>query len=215
MDTRQILDRFYRLPEARPGRLSSLLRRGAATFWNWVRDHTPRLAVGAVAVGVWVIAHVYYYNTLLDLEMNVTAARAQIGASEQKRGHIQRNLVRLVRYYAAYERGVMKDLTELRTAESAGDAVPAQIMLARLDAVAEQYPKLELGGTVVQFSQIINEMETEITERIVSYNEAVNVYTTALGQFPAIVFGRPLGFGPYEYYQPKDSAVTEYREVEP
>ena len=184
-------------------------------FWDRVRQHTTKLTVAAVVIGAWILAHIYYYNWLYDLETNVQMSYAHIQATEQKRNHIQRNLVRLVRYHAQYERSVMTDLTELRAAEKPAKAETAQQLLARLDAVAEQYPNLNLGGTVDQFSNIIASTEAEIADRIVQYNEAVNVYTTALGQFPANIFAKPLGFGHYDYYRPKDPSVVEYREVKP
>ena len=222
MDTRLILHRLYRLDEPHltlARRLGGRVRRVRRKLVNWVGQRSTRLALGALAVGGWIAGHIYYYNRLYDLETNVYMAEAQIQAAEQKRSHIQRNLVKLVRYYATYERSVMNDLTVLRTQDSpkppTSDGDSAQQLLARLDAVAEQYPNLNLTQSVQQLSEIIADTETEIVDRIGAYNEAVNIYTTYLGQFPANIFGRPLGFERVDYYRPKDPSVVDYREVAP
>ena len=175
------------------------------------------MTVGALVAGSWLAGHIYYYNRLYDLETNVQMAEAHIQAAQQKRNHIQRNLTRLIQYYAEYEKALMKDLTGLRTrdANSKASATSVQQLLARLDAVAERYPDLNLNRNVEQFSQIIATTESEIADRIMDYNDAVNTYTTTLGQFPANVFGRPLGFEKYDYYRPPDPSVVEYREVKP
>jgi LemA protein len=216
MHSRLILERIYRLPEPRPGMVQRWVRRVTRRFWNSVREHTTRLAVGSTVFAVWILGHIYYYNRLYDLEANVLTARAQIQAAEQRRGHVGKNLTRLVQFYARYESGLMKELTDVR-AKKAPPTEPAamQSMLGRLDAVAEQYPNLNLTKTVEHFSESIVATETEIAQRIMAYNDAVNIYTTMLGQFPANIFGRPLGFRPHDFYQPPDPAQLDFREVQP
>jgi LemA protein len=215
MHSRLILERIYRLPEPRPGFIRRIFRRTSRKFWTSVREHTTRLSVGATVVSVWILGHIYYYNRLYDLEANVLTARAQIRAAEQRRGHVGKNLTQLVRFYAKYESNLMKELTDRRANKPATDATTMQSMLASLNAVAEQYPNLNLTKTVEQFSQSVIATETEIAQRIMAYNDAVNIYTTMLGQFPANIFGRPLGFRSYNFYQPPDPTELDFREVQP
>ncbi len=212
MNSRLILERVYRLPAGKlslTGRVRSLWRKASRK----VQRYTTAILFSSVGVSLWVVSHVYYYNLLLDLEMNVRTARAQIEVAEQRRNHIQRNLTQLTRYYARYEHKVLKDVTGLRTAKKPEKVAPTEA-LARLDAVAEQYPSLQLNGTVRQFSDSIVDSETLIATRAAEYNEAVNVYTTALGEFPGNIFGRVMGFEPVEYYSP-DKSVLGYHEVKP
>lgn len=218
METPLILERLYRLPPRKKrgrklGRALRFVRRAAL---GWVIRRTNWLTCGAVVVSVWLGSHIYYYNELISLEYDVKAAWAQVEVTQQKRNHVQRNLTQLLRYYARYERAVLQEMTAMRTKKSSEPAPETtEQLLARLDAVAEQYPSLNLENTVRQFSETSTQTESEITERIVLYNTAVNTYTTALNRFPANLFGKPMGFEEYDFYAPEDRSKLPYREVSP
>jgi LemA protein len=217
VDTPLILERLYRLsPRTGPGRRRIFLRL-RSRFVDWVKQHTPRLALASLVAVAWIVSHLYYYNMLVSQECDVLAAWAQIEATQQKREHVRRDLTQLVRYYADYERDVLKQVTTLRNKSPEAAAAPAspEQLIAKLDAVGEQYPSLNLARNVQQFSELITTTESEITERIVAYNNTVNVYTTTLNSFPGIVFGRVLGFREWTFYRPQDPSVLEYREVKP
>ncbi len=216
METPLILERLYRLSPKSP-RKRRFLRRLRWRFVEWVKEHTSRLAIGSVLAGVWIVAHLHYFNLFVAQESNVQEAWAQVEAARQKRNHVQRDLTQLVRYYETYERDVLKQVTTLRTKSPGASAAPEspQQLLARLDAVGEQYPNLNLDRRVQQFSEVITNTESEITDRIMAYNTSVNIYTTTLDSFPGIVFGRVLGFKTYDFYQPDDRSVLEYKEVKP
>jgi len=221
MRTLTILERLYGIRPRRARRFRSL-RTLHRRVVRWVQRHNWRLSFGAAAIAAWIATHLYYFNWLTALEFDVKAAWAQVEAGEQRRAHIQRNLSRILRYYARYERMLMTDVTELRTD---GDA-PARGetkdepgggldgLLGRLNAVAEQYPELHLTNSAQQFSEAIIATETDITDRIREYNAAVNVYTSVLNQFPGNLFGKAAGFEEAEFYSPTDPSVLEYREVE-
>ncbi len=81
---------------------------------RWTRKHTWKLVSIGLLLTVWVVAHIYYFNKLVDLEYNVQAAWAQVEAEQQRRFHIQQNVARLVTGYAEHERSLMTRLTELR-----------------------------------------------------------------------------------------------------
>ena len=78
---------------------------------------------------------------------------------------------------------------------------------------AEQYPALRLTENFQQFSKAIVDTETTIAEHIETYNTAVNIYTTLLKQFPAIVFAKTCGFEEYQFYRPGRDNL-EFRPVE-
>jgi LemA protein len=77
------------------------------------------LIVGFVLIMGWVVAHLYYYNMLVDMEYNIQEAWAQVETQRQRRFHIQQNLTRLVIEYARHERSVLTNLTMLRTGKNA------------------------------------------------------------------------------------------------
>lgn len=220
MQTQVLLDRLYRplLPRrVRPG----LLQRVRRALKTRAQARPGRLAVAAGAVAVWMTGHVYYYNELVSLESNVQAAWAQIEAARQQRDHLLRSVTPLLQYHAAYERGVLGDMTTLRAkgqrisaSTSSGPALTPPL-LGELKATAEQYPELRLGETVQELSRVFVANENEITKRIANYNDMVNIYTTALQQFPRIVFARTMGFRKPPYYTPSDVETLQYREPRP
>jgi LemA protein len=161
---------------------------------------------------ILLMASGYYYNRLLLLEQDVKAAWANVEALQARRSHIRRNLTALLRYYAQYEQGLMTDLTKMRTDNREPTRGPPKEetvndLLGRLNAVAEQYPNLQLTNTVQQITNSTINSETDIAFQIIRYNEVTNVYITALHTFPASVFGRVLGFRDHPLYKPESSEL--------
>lgn len=225
METTKILERLYgqrtRKKRRRPLRALFGLRRRAL---DWTRDHNWSLTLLAFGISLWTLTHIYYYNHLVSLEYDVLAARAQVEASQQKRNHIQRNVLRLLRYYETYERGLMTGVTELRTNRGPeAPTAPADTddplgslgsLVGRLDAVAEQYPALRLTEVVQRFAEAVITVEAEIAIRISEYNTTVNLYTTVLRQFPGFLFGPTLGFEDMPFWEAEDPTTLDYNEVE-
>jgi hypothetical protein len=192
----------------------SIWQRLSTKLLDTAQRYATRLVIGTLIFGAWVASHIYYYNILLDLEANTDTAMAQIEVAEQKRDHLRRSMTQLLRFHAGYERDVLKELTKLRGPSRAEkDAAPEA--LARLDAVGEQYPSLQLNTTIKQISDSLVAAEMDVAKRIYDYNDAVNMYTARLHQFPGNMFGRPLGFRDREHYKPKDEAALDFQEVTP
>jgi len=218
MDTRLILSRFYRLP---PRKLykswyRNWWRRLRSRMLDRAQQHATKLVIGSLIAGLWIASHIYYYNVLLDFEARTDTAMAQILVAEQKRNHIQRSLTALLRFHAGHERDVLKELTMLRgsSARSAEKAGPSE-SLARFDAVGEQYPTLQVSTTVNQFSVSLVAAEQDVAKRIYDYNDAVNMYTAMMQQFPGNIFHKQLGFHERDHYKPQDPSVTDFHEVTP
>ncbi len=180
---------------------------------------------------VWAAFHVHYYNQLVALRTDAEKAWAQVEVQEQRRFHIQKNLVRIVMDYAKHEQQMHKQLTQMRVGQTAsqpahpdqpaaqsaetnsnpvlgGTAVdqltPSQLkrLLPKLQIVAEQYANLRLSENFQQLSAALIDTETKIAETIMEYNTRVNVYTTKLKQFPSNLFASLGGFELMEFYQP-------------
>lgn len=178
------------------------------------------MVLAAVNVATLLVATAYYYNKLLALQFDVELARARIEAGEQRRNHVTRNLSQFVRFYARYESGVMHDATKLRVDGHAPSAAQPSAndtigqLLGRLNAVAEQYPNLRLTNSVQLFTSVVVSTESEIAAYEISYNDAVNMYATALNTFPAKVFGKLLGFKRYPFYKPEEPATLPFKELQ-
>jgi LemA protein len=134
LETRRILDRLY--PDsasdsgAKGPKHAKRLRRPRRGWLRRVRARLRRfswyLGFGLLLTVGWGIAHLYYYNRLVDLEYNVQEAWAQVETQFQRRYHIQQNLTRMVLEYARHERDLMVRLTQLRMKQA-----PAQARAAK------------------------------------------------------------------------------------
>lgn len=214
MNTLPILERLYRLPArrlVRPRPLRRLLRSALARL----QTHTAGLTITGCGVALWVLSHIYYFNMLAVLESNVITARAQIEVAQERRNHVQRDLTQLLRFYARYEKELLKEVTVIRKRDVPVEKLEPVEALARLDAVAEQYPNLQLTHTVQQLSEAIVTSETNVALRASEYNQAVNLYTNELRQFPGNVFGPVMGFREKPFYSPQEPSALEYRELAP
>lgn len=79
--------------------------------------------------------------------------------------------------------------------------------LARLMAVAENYPDLKLSENFRRFMDALIETEKEISNKRMEYSEIVNNYTTQLRTFPGMTFAVIYGFKPVPYFRADGEAM--------
>jgi len=72
--------------------------------------------------------------------------------------------------------------------------------LSKLMAVAENYPQLVSSQPYKVLVEKIGQVESQIYDKRVEYNNAVNVYNTRLSTFPANIVGRILRFSIQPYF---------------
>ncbi len=154
---------------------------------------------GMVVVLALVLIAVVYafslYNGLVRLREAVKQAFSNIGVLLKQRHDELPKLVETCRQYMQYEQEtlerVLKARAQVALAQGAGDV--AQLGqaeaalkggLARLYAVAEQYPVLKASEAFLQLQARITSLEEQIADRREFYNEAVNLYNTRQAEFP-------------------------------
>jgi len=237
VDSRQILDSLYGTPaRARTGWLRRFFRRGRSRrAVGWLRMRPSRrnqaLVTGSLMLASAIVAHIYYYNRLVDLRCAVESTWAQVEAVQEQRANIQEGLTEIARQYLHYEQEVMTNVTALRTGAGAPTAAPTTApapalpppidpsrlglggLLARVRIVAEQYPELHLSQNLQQFSAALVANESQVAKAIMDHNDAVGRYTTLLAQFPANLFGHLAGFQPVTFYDPGDPATLGHRRI--
>ena len=234
MDSRQILETLYGpRAQARTGWLRRLFRtRRPLRRAGWLRIPQIRrnqlLVTGSLLLASAIVAHIYYYNRLVDLRCAVESTWAQVEAVQEQRANIQEGLTEIARQYLRYEQDVLTHVTALRTGAPAEAPAPSPSaalppvdpgqlglgdLLARVRIVAEQYPELHLSENLQQFSAALVANESQVAKAIMHHNDAVGSYTTLLAQFPANVFGRVAGFQPVAFYDPGDPASLGHRRI--
>ena len=156
---------------------------------------------GLLVLGI-VLYAVGVYNTFVRLALGADQAFANIDSVLRQRHDEIPKLVNACEAYMAHERGVLTDLTALRTraadAKDPDDKVKAENALARqlgrLRMVWENYPDLKASQNFLQTQERMSAIETTINDRREYFNAAVTTYNTFIRQFPALVVAPSFGF---------------------
>lgn len=179
------------------------------------------IAVIVIALVFWIIS---LYNKLVDLRNQYRNAFAQIDVQLKRRYDLIPNLVKTARSYMGHERDTLEAVTTARNAaqeastEAAADPSNASSLrklaqadaalgssLARLFAVGEAYPDLKASQIMGQLSSELSATENQIAAIRETFNDAVTVYNTTLGQFPANAIASAFKFSPAELLKATES----------
>jgi LemA protein len=172
-----------------------------------------------VGLAVWLIS---LNNRLVALRENCSTTWAQVETVLQRRFDLIPNLVATVKGYATHEKGVLEDVTRLRS-QWAGAVTPEQKAQAatqlegaigRLLMVAEQYPDLKASGNFRDLQAQLEGTENRITVERQRYNEALRAYNTKVQQFPASFVANLRGFKPNNAYFEAAPAAKEVPKVD-
>ena len=169
-----------------------------------------------IIVLVVVIAVVAIYNGLISKRNRVQDAWAQIAVQLKRRYDLIPNLVETVKSYAKYERGVLTQVTQLRTSLITGsvqDKAQANNQISQalksIFAVAENYPDLKASANFQQLQQQLTDTEDKISFVRTSYNDYVLDYNNVLQEFPSSMFANAFHFVKYDFFQTADEAERE------
>lgn len=163
--------------------------------WVWV--------VGVIIVLVLMI--VGSYNSLVGLDQQVTQSWAQVENQLQRRNDLIPNLVNTVKGYATHEKTIFIQVAESRSrlagtikagtqAEKITAARELDGVLARLLAIAENYPNLRASENFVRLQDELAGTENRIAVERMRYNESVRSYNTSARRLPTVFFVNWFGF---------------------
>ena len=173
------------------------------------------IILGAVVLVV-LLAIVLIFNGLVSKRNRVQDAWAQIDVQLKRRYDLIPNLIETVKGYAKYEKGVLTQVTQLRSAIVSGsvqDKAEANNKLSQtlksIFAVAESYPDLKASETFKNLQDQLSDTEDKISFVRTSYNDYVLDYNNAIQQLPGNVFASPLGFKAADFFQTADEAERQ------
>ena len=178
---------------------------------------------------------IYYFNLLVSTEQDVLAAKGKVDALQQRRNDISINLSKAALDYSKHERSVFTVVVALRSllAEkgvdnteiealineigggSSADSAKLSEMLAgtgklsalsRMLAVAEQYPDLKLSDNFNTLMAALIEVEKDLADERIKFNDAVNIYTTNIIRFPLNAYAWVFGFKARPYFEATEDA---------
>ena len=159
------------------------------------------VVVGLVVIVVagWIIS---IFNSLVRLKNNIKKSLANIDVLLKQRADELPKLIETVKGYAKFERRVLTQVTQARTAFLNASTMPEKAKadgmlsgaLKSLFAVAESYPTLKANENFVQLQTRISGIENELADRREFYNDSVNTFNIKIQSFPDMFIARMLGY---------------------
>jgi LemA protein len=174
------------------------------------RVNTLYIVLGVLAVGA-----VWLFNSAVRLRNRAREAFSGIDVQLKRRHDLVPNLVRTVGAYARHEREALEEVTRLRGAAEAANAIPERERserglstgLDRLLALVERYPDLKADANFRRLQVDLVEIEDHLQYARRYYNGAVRDYNTRIEQLPASLLAGLLGWRALDLFQ-----VTEAEE---
>jgi LemA protein len=135
-------------------------------------------------------------NRFVLQDEGVTAQWANVETVLQRRFDLIPNLINTVKGYAAHEKGLLTEITRLRSqwgsAKTPDEKIKAagemQGALSRLLVVAESYPDLKANQNFLALQDELAGTENRISVERRRYNETVQAYNTSIRRFPGSVW---------------------------
>jgi len=161
-------------------------------------------------------------NRLVALDESTTAAWAQVETVLQRRYDLIPNLVSTVKGYASHEKGILEEVTRLRSQwgsaktvdEKAKAAGELEGVLSRLLVVAEKYPELKADQQFRDLQYELSGTENRIAVERGRYNDSVRTYNTAVRQFPGSLIASMKGMVPKTAYFEAAAPAKEAPQVD-
>ena len=171
-------------------------------------------------IAVWMIS---CYNAFVTMQENVENAWGQVENQYQRRADLVPNLVATVKGYAAHEQATLVGVMEARAKATQmtldpANATPEQLAayqqaqgelsqaLARLMAVAENYPDLKASENFRQLADQLEGTENRIAYARNLFNDCAKEYNAATRHFPGSIVAAMFGFERKPYFEAEAGA---------
>jgi LemA protein len=160
----------------------------------------------AVVFGGWLLVT---YNSLVTLRNRVKEAWSQIDVQLKRRSSLIPNLVEAVKGYVKHEKGVLREVTEARTALVGAKSLSSKAAandqltgaLKSLFAVAEAYPDLKASENFKKLQEELSDTETKVAAARQFYNTNVLDLNNSLEQVPSSFVGSMFNFKKEEFFK--------------
>jgi LemA protein len=164
------------------------------------------------------------YNTLVSLEEQVNSAWANVETQYQRRADLIPNLVKIVEGSATFEKGLLTEVTEMRSKVGQVKLSPEDLSneekfkqfeqaqnnlsssLSRLLVVVENYPDIKSTEAFKNLQVDLAGTENRIATARKRFNDAVQEYNTTVRRFPTIITAKIFGFKEKQYFKSKEGS---------
>lgn len=167
------------------------------------------------------------YNSIVQMDEQVTAQWAQVENQYQRRYDLIPNLVSTVKGYAAHESEVFSQIAEARSKAGGIVNIDSSITddpekmaqfqkvqdtlggaLQRLLSISENYPDLKANQNFLALQDQLEGTENRIAVERKRYNDAARAFNTKIRSFPTVMFASNFGFKAKAYFTASEQAQT-------
>lgn len=158
------------------------------------------------------------YNSMVEMEENVSKTWADVETQYQRRSDLIPNLVATVKGYADFEQKTLTDVIEARSKASSINIDPSNLnaqslqqfqsaqgelssALSRLMVVVERYPDLKANEQFTTLNAELAGTENRITIARNKFNEVAQEYNTSIKRFPKRFYAALFGFDEVAYFK--------------
>jgi LemA protein len=154
------------------------------------------------------------YNNMVTMREEADKSWSNVDTQMQRRNDLIPNLVETVKGYATHESAIFTEVAESRSklsgAATQSDKIKAYNeqsgALARLLAIAENYPDLKANQNFIGLQDELAGTENRISVARQRYNEAAKDYNAYIQQFPQLIIARWLNFQKRPYFEAPEEA---------
>jgi LemA protein len=172
-------------------------------------------------VVVLLLTAVTIYNRLVTNKNLVAEGWSGIDVQLKRRNDLIPNLIESVKGYMGHERGVLDQVTELRTKSQAAQGVADQAKvegamgaaLANLFAVAENYPDLKASQNFLDLQKSLADIEDQVQLARRYYNGTARNFNILIQSFPSNLLASAFHFTSVEYFEIEAAAEREVPKV--
>ncbi len=163
------------------------------------------LVVLAVIATIWAIV---IYNQLVRNRNLVEEGWSGVEVQLKRRANLIPNLIEAVKGYMTHEKGVLTNVTELRSKSMAAQEIAKKgelenalsRSLANLFAVAENYPDLKANQNFLDLQKQLAEIEDQIQLSRRYYNGTVRNLNIKIESFPSNLVAKKYNFVKAEFF---------------
>ena len=165
------------------------------------------------------------YNTMVDMEEQVSSQWAQVENVYQRRADLIPNLVNTVKGYAEHEQETLTGVIEARAKASSVNIDPENLSpqaieqfnqaqegvtsaLSRLLVVVERYPDLKANQNFLELQAQLEGTENRITVERMKFNEVTQKYNAYIRKFPQLIYAGLFGFDKKVYFESRSGAES-------
>ncbi len=172
-----------------------------------------------IIVSVFVLFALYnMYVQIIKKRNNAKEAMSGIDVQLRKRYDLIPNILTIAAKFLEHERGLMNEITELRSQASSiksdTETIAKKIELdnaitskmSQLLVSVENYPQLKSDQTMIQAMQTYSEVEEHIAAARRFYNSAVKDLNNSVEIFPSSLVASLLGIKSCPFFETDDSA---------